>query len=139
MSRLLRCASIALLSAWAPCAGAAAPASSPAAAPADRVALAAFSFAGYSRHDSHVIVATTGAPRLRVDLCQPGIARIWVDPTGRLAKPASYGVADEHWTGVPFTVSESPAYLRIQTSELTVRVWKKPLRVTFHLEPSAPK
>jgi alpha-glucosidase len=134
MPRFLHPAAIALLVAWAPFTGAAAAesASSPAAMSSDRTALAAFSFTGFTRNDSHVIVATDGAPRLRVDLCQPGIARIWVDPTGRFEKPASFGVANETWTGVPFQVSEALDYLRIQTSELTVRVWKKPLRVTFH-------
>ena len=132
MTHFTPSALLALLLAGMPLASIATTDTTPALMTSDRTALASFSVAGFTREDSRVIIATTGTPKLRVDLCQPGIARIWVDPTGRFEKPASYGVANETWTGVAYQVSETPDYLRIQTSELTVRVWKQPLRVTFH-------
>ncbi len=91
-----------------------------------------FNYKSYRTNGNQVIINTNGSPKIRIDLCYPDVARIWVDPVGVFQKEPSYAVVPESWPDVNYTVSDKNTYLRILTSDLSIRVYKSPLHIMFY-------
>lgn len=74
----------------------------------------------------------TNTPKVRIEFVKSDIARIWMEPSGVFAKDASFVVDNETFAPIPYTVSDQGQYIRLQSSGLTVRVYKSPFRIAYY-------
>jgi alpha-glucosidase len=89
-------------------------------------------YKSYAHQGETVIVKTSGDARLEVRAVAPDVLRIWLDPKGALQKKSSVSVLDEKKAGPIFKVKDEAEVLRLFTSELELRIQKKPLRLDFY-------
>jgi alpha-glucosidase len=89
-------------------------------------------YKSYAHQGETVIVKTSGDARLEVRAVAPDVLRIWLDPKGALQKKSSVSVLDEKKAGPIFKVKDEAEALRLFTSELELRIQKKPLRLDFY-------
>lgn len=107
-------------------------------------------YVSHSVDGNTILITCEGTHKVRVYVCRPDIARIEFDPAGEFylkypedevftkfyehrenADLASY-VMDTDWPGVSVSESDKGDYVLFQTSELSIRVYKSPLRIHFY-------
>lgn len=89
-------------------------------------------YKSYVHRSETVIVNTSGDACLEVRTVAPDVLRIWLDPKGTLQKKTSVSVLDEKKAGPIFKVKDEANALRLFTSEVELRIQKKPLRLDFY-------
>ncbi len=95
--------------------------------------LASFSLSGAPAiNGNDVTFSTTGAAKLRVTVCYPGVARLWLDSLGTFIKDSSRTVDTESWSPVSFTVNDQGTYYQILTAQLSIRVTKSPVQMSIY-------
>ncbi|MBN2035154.1 MAG: DUF4968 domain-containing protein [Chitinispirillaceae bacterium] len=95
--------------------------------------LSSLSLSGTPVTDGNDITfSTTGTAKLRITVCYPDVMRFWVDSGGGFLKSPSYVVDRELWALVTKTITDQGAYFQILTSELSVRVYKSPIKIAIY-------
>ena len=85
---------------------------------------------GYARSGNDIELRS-GAAVLRISILAPDLVRIRASRNGVFEADRSAAVVKTDWGRTPFEVRETPEGLEVQTSELEVKILKKPLRISF--------
>ncbi|SDI36966.1 Alpha-glucosidase, glycosyl hydrolase family GH31 [Actinokineospora alba] len=76
---------------------------------------------------------SAGTPKVRVSFAQPGVFRLWLAPTGTFSDPVGGKIAIKTDFGaVNTTWSDAGTYYRMNTSAVTLRAYKSPLRFELY-------
>lgn len=93
---------------------------------------------GYT-NQGHSVTVACGLPKVRIDFWADDVVRVWLSPDGSFSY---YGGADDSYMIQPglkqftgptqFQVTDAGAYIRIQSSRMTLRVQKTPFGLEFY-------
>ncbi|MBI3788913.1 MAG: glycoside hydrolase family 31 protein, partial [Ignavibacteriales bacterium] len=85
----------------------------------------------YRVEEPNSILVQAGRSALHISLLAPDLVRIRLAPNGAFASDQSVAIVKRDWQGIKPIVTQTPAEIRIATSEITVVVKKSPLRISF--------
>ena len=72
-----------------------------------------------------------GTSLMQVRVLSDDIVRVRFAPTGVFLPDSSWAVIKTNWPAIPVTIADHPSEITLTTKELTVRIEKQPLRVSF--------
>lgn len=95
-------------------------------------------YASHSRTGNRVVFTCTGSHRVRITVYKPEMARIEFSSNGDFLDGESgfyllrASFNEKTYPAVTFSVTDQGTYVAIQTSSMTIRVQKNPLRVQYY-------
>lgn len=85
----------------------------------------------YRIEEPNSVVIQAERSALRISFLAPDLVRIRLAPSGAFAPDQSVAIVKSDWQALKPHVTETPAEIRIATSEITIAVKKNPLRLSF--------
>ncbi len=88
-------------------------------------------YVSHREEGAGVLIEAEAGARIRIVVCEPGLIRVVFAPRGAFEPDASYAVVRFDWPAAAYEVVDREDELVISTSELFLRVNKRPLRLDF--------